>query len=81
MKQLILLAILLCGCSDAALSKIGSLGSEHKIILYSGGKKVVEWTSTGAISNEESSDGYYFRDKSSERLIRISGDIVIERIE
>jgi len=68
------------GCSDAAFASMGSLGESHKITLYSGGKIVREWISTGKIENETSSDGFYFRDKSTGKLVRVTGDVVIERL-
>jgi hypothetical protein len=82
----ILLAILLtlmlyfcAGCTGASIAKWESLGSKHKITLYSGGIAVRTWHSTGYIQNEEHSDGYYFKDDSSGKLIRVSGDLVIEQ--
>ncbi|NDB85215.1 MAG: hypothetical protein EB127_21310 [Alphaproteobacteria bacterium] len=80
--KLILLAILLLiviflftGCTNAERAKMFALGSKHKITLYSGGIAVT----SGVIQNEERSDGYYFMDDDSHRLIRVSGNIVIEQ--
>jgi hypothetical protein len=84
--KIILLAILLTlslylftGCTGASIAKFESLGSKHKITLYSGGIAVRTWHSTGYIQNEEHSDGFYFKDDVSGKLIRVSGDIVIEQ--
>lgn len=68
----------LAGCSDAERAKFGAYGKAHTITLYSGGRACKVWTSTGAIENEEHSDGYFFRDEKSGRLVRVSGDVVIE---
>lgn len=67
------------GCTSADRAKIGSLGSHHKITLYSGGIAVRTWHSSGVIQNEEHSDGFYFMDDSTGKLIRVSGQIVIEQ--
>lgn len=67
-------------CTDAQRAKVGGLGDEFKVELYSGGKKVREWTSTGKVSNEENTDGYYFKDKDSGKLIEVSGDVVITKL-
>jgi len=65
------------GCSDATKSQWSSLGQEHKIELWSGGKKVQEWTSTGKVMSESNSDGYFFCDKTTKKLVRVTGDLVI----
>jgi hypothetical protein len=69
-----------CGFGAAGMSKFGSIGRSHKIEMYSGGVKVREWISDGRVENEESSDGFYFCEKSSGVLVRVSGDIVITQM-
>ena len=73
-------AISVIGCTDAQRAKVGGLGDEFKIEMYSGGVLVKEWTSTGKVSNEENSDGYYFRDKETGKLIEVSADVVITKL-
>ena len=67
-------------CTDATRSKIGGYGDEHKVEMYSGGVKVREWTSSGKVRSEDRSDGYYFNDKETGKLIEVSGDVVITRL-
>jgi hypothetical protein len=43
----------LTACTDAQRAKYTSIGSAHHIQLYSGGKLIGEWDSTGAVTNEE----------------------------
>ena len=76
---LLLLILTLLGCTGAQVAKFQSLGSKHKITLYSGGVPVGLWYSTGYIQNEDKSDGYYFKDDSTGKLISVSGTIVIEQ--
>ena len=75
----VIVVVSLASCTDAKRAKLGSLGDEHTIELYSGGKQVRQWTSTGKVHPESSSDGYYFSDKESGKLIEVSGDVVITR--
>jgi hypothetical protein len=82
MKQFTLLMMLFAfGCSDAATSSWSALGCKHKVELYSGGQKVREWTSTGKVNNESESDGYYFCDVETKKLVRVSGTLVITQVE
>ena len=75
------MAIMLTGCTDAFQAGVQSFGSKHRIELWSGGQKVHEWTSTGKVLSEENSDGYYFCDKETNKLVRVTGDLVITPIE
>jgi hypothetical protein len=76
---LTLILFLFTGCTGAQVAKFQSLGSKHKITLYSGGIAVGTWHSTGYIQNEEKSDGYYFRDDATGKLISVSGTVIIEQ--
>lgn len=80
-KLLIVLCVVLSGCTDAARSQFAAYGSEHRVELYSGGQLVREWTSTGKVVTEVDSDGYYFTDKETKQLVRVSGNLVITPIE
>ena len=83
-KTTILIALLsasiLTSCTDAFRSKLGGYGDEFKVEMYSGGQKVREWTSSGKVLSEQGSDGYYFNDKDSGKLIEVSGDVVITKL-
>lgn len=84
MKKLIALSLLaapLMGCTDAGQAKLFSLGNKFKIVMYSGGKPVKEWTSTGKVLSEASGSGYYFMDSATGKLVRVNGDVAIERID
>ena len=65
------------GCTDAYISQVQSIGSPHRVELWSGGQMVREWTSTGKVLSETNSDGYYFCDKETGKLVRVTGDLVI----
>lgn len=82
MKKLVYLLLIvgLCsaGCTDAQRSRITSYGSSAKIQCYSGGKLIYDGTSTGKVVSEENSDGYYFREKDTNRLLEVSGNCILE---
>ena len=71
---------ILFGCTDAQRAKIGGYGNPHHVELYSGGQKVREWVSSGKVDSETDSDGYYFNDMKTGRLIEVSGDVVITKL-
>lgn len=70
----IILVVLLSGCTDAAFDKVANLGNGAHIKCYSGGQLIYEGDATGKILSEKESDGYYFRDKATDKLIEISAD-------
>lgn len=76
-----LILSVLFGCSDAQRAGYNAWGQKHRIILYSGGKTVGEWESTGKIENEEHGDGRYFKDDKTGQLVSISGTYSIEVIK
>lgn len=83
MKKLITIAIIslcLASCADATKAKIGGYGDDHKVEMYSGGEKIREWTSSGKVLSEADSDGYFFKEKDTGKLIEVSGDVVITRL-
>ena len=80
MKSILFGIVLLAvGCTDAEWdSNVGQLGEEHIIRLYSGGTLVSEWISTGAVQDDPSGAGFAFREKGSNKFIRIQGSITVE---
>lgn len=49
--------------------------------LFSGGKRVGVWHTTGKIQSEEHSDGYYFESEETKGLITVSGNIVVTALD
>jgi len=78
MKRLIIIALLLAGCTDAQQAQLGGYGYEFKIELVNcDGSVTKQWISTGKVHSEEKSDGYYFMDKSNGQLVRVTGNLII----
>ena len=78
-KGLILatIAIALAGCKDSQMAQWNAMGKHHLIKQFSGGCIVGEWESTGNVSNEKESDGWYFEDVQTGKLVEVSGTLQI----
>ena len=48
-------------CTDAEWDKYARLGDSAEVMCYSGGTPIFHATSTGKVSNEVNSDGYFAR--------------------
>jgi hypothetical protein len=75
---LAMIALSSVACTDAYLSQISALGEPGHIVCYSGGKVIYDGKSTGKIGSESGSDGWYLTDAATKKLVRVSGDCVIE---
>lgn len=69
--------LLLGACTDANWSRVTAIGSSGEISCYSGGNLIYHGISTGKISAEEHSDGWFLKDAKTGKLVRVSGDCVI----
>ena len=67
----------LTACTDAEVSQWTSLGTPGNIVCYSGGKEIYRGRSSGKISTEQHSDGWFFQEADTGKLIRVSGDCII----
>jgi hypothetical protein len=79
MKYFIISLFLLAfiGCTDGTMAKFTALGDSGEITCYSGGVVFYHGFSTGKIQTESQSDGWYFKEKGTGNLIRVSGSCVI----
>jgi len=67
-------------CTDAQRSKVGGLGSQFKVeMINCDGSVARTWISSGKVSSEANSDGYYFKDKKSGKLIEVTGRLIITK--
>ena len=68
-------------CSDAKKAKFGGYGSEFMIeMLDCNGDVSKTWISTGKVSSEQHSDGYYFMEKNTGKLIEVTGHLIITKL-
>ncbi len=80
MKIIIVCVLFLFSCTDSGRSKLFSHGDEFTIsLLDCKGEIARQWTSTGKVKSEANSDGYYFMDKSTGRLIEVTGNLIISQ--
>jgi len=69
--------LVLTGCTDAARGKLSAYVGSAGVVCYSGSSLIYKGESTGKVSSSESSDGYYFVDKSDGKLKEVSGNCII----
>jgi hypothetical protein len=76
----LLLLVLCAGCKDSDLAQLKSMGSRHHVqLLACDGHVIQEWHSTGNVSNESESDGWFFEDEKTHKLVEVTGVLVIEQ--
>lgn len=74
-------ATLTIGCTDATKAQFGGYGSKYKVTLYGASPDPIrEWVSTGKVATEEGSDGWFFMDSKTNKLVRVSGNVVVEEL-
>ena len=82
-KSILLLALtvfVISSCTDAERSKFGGFGDQFKVeIINCDGTVAREWISTGKVLSEQNSDGYYFEDSATGKLIEVTGRLVITK--
>ncbi len=78
MKNLLLLVVLvLVGCTDADMASLGALGEESEIKCYSGAQIIFDDISTGKIIQGDDG-GLFFRSKSTGKFVRAYADCVVQ---
>ena len=81
MKKLIALSVLVitfASCTDATRAKLGGYGDTYTIKVMSC-DTIIIYKSSGKVISEEQSDGYYFNDATTGKLIEVSGTVIIEQ--
>jgi hypothetical protein len=75
---LTIMAMMLTSCTDATMSKMGGYGDTFTVKVL-GPDTVITYHSTGKVVSEENSDGYYFTNRETGKLIEVSGNVIIEQ--
>jgi hypothetical protein len=65
------------GWTDAERKQVLVTGSSAKVVCYSGDREIYNGASTGKVQTEQGSDGWFFEDKITHELIRVSGACLI----
>lgn len=80
--SLIASAVAASACTDADRAQISAYGNKFHVTLYgASGIVVKEWDSNGKVSTEDRSDGWYFMDAATGKLVRVSGTVVVEQAD
>lgn len=80
MKKLLYTAsfIAFISCTDAEKAKFTGYGDSFKIQLVNcDGSIIHSWISSGKVISENGSDGYYFNEIKTGKLIEVSGTLII----
>lgn len=78
---ILLFAVMTIGCS-AKISKITAYGGKFKVdMINCDGSISHSWISNGKVLSEQGSDGYYFTDSKSGKLLEVTGRLIITQIE
>ena len=80
MKKLIILAVVLTGCTDATRSHLSQYNSPASVQCFSGGQVIYSGTSTGKIQSNKDEDGLYFMEKESGKFVRLYADCVVKSL-
>lgn len=76
----IIIILSTAACTDATRAKLGGYGDEFKIEMVNcDGSIAREWISTGKVHSEADSDGYYFKEKNTGKLIEVTGRLIITK--
>lgn len=79
--MVLLVASTIISCTDGERAKLGGLGDEFLVeMINCDGTVARSYTSTGKVSSEANSDGYFFMDKETGTLVEITGRIVITKL-
>jgi hypothetical protein len=77
--SLLVLILIFSSCTDARQAKLLGYGEDYKIEILSSatGQVIKTYHSSGKVSSEETSDGYYFMDQETGELTEIAGGIIV----
>jgi hypothetical protein len=73
---ILMITLGLSSCTDATMGKIGGYGNSFTVQVL-GPDTIITYVSSGKVISEEHSDGYYFTDSKTGKLIEVSGTVII----
>jgi len=76
-----MMALLFTSCTDGTRAKISGYGDNFKVELVNcDGTITHSWISSGKVSSEANSDGYFFMEKDTNLLVEVTGTLIITHI-
>ena len=78
----LILMFILGGCTDASRAKTFGLGDKFTVeMINCDGSVTHSFTSTGKVRSETDSDGYYFKDAETGKLVEVTGRLIITQAD
>lgn len=81
MKHLLIVGLLLTGCTGAERSHFKQLGLPREITCYSGNLVIYHGFSTGKVIKAFTGAGYYFTERDSGQLIEVVANCVMKAVK
>jgi len=75
---LVAISAILASCTDAKQAKLLGYGSTFTVKVL-GPDTIITYQSSGKVSSEANSDGYYFNDAKTGKLVEVSGTVIVEQ--
>jgi hypothetical protein len=76
-----IISMSLLSCTDAYKAKVGGLGDRFNVELINcDGSVTHKWVSSGKVESESNSDGYYFMEEKTNKLIEVTGTLIITKL-
>ena len=67
------------GCSSAGISRSFDYDHTYKVTVWSGGAAAKTYTTRDSVRSEDNSDGFYFTDAATGKLVIVSGTLTCEQ--
>lgn len=64
---------------DSSVAQLRAMGSPHRVTCYAGTAVIYQGESTGNVSSEGSSDGWFWKDTKTGKLVEASGTCLFEQ--
>ena len=80
-KRLIFLLLPFAGCTETDQANFSDYDKKCTVEVISGGQVVRTYTSTGRVRAQSRAQTHYFKDAATGRFVRVSGPVIITRIE
>ncbi len=74
-------SLLLCGCTGQYRSRHFNMWANYDVTMYGiDGKVINHWVTSGKVYSEDGSDGWFFTDSTTGKLMCVSGFVVIKQL-
>lgn len=74
---LVAIALAASGCTEGDKARQDALEKPARVICYSAANVILDDVSVGAVTTSADSDGFYYRSRTTGKLVRTTADCVI----